>query len=211
MAYTECAENKTKESPRGGPAAPFQSGISVAHARTLRQNDGMLRVSLSVVLVLLAGCSPEGDKPAKAPGEPAPAPALPEKSGAPAATPAPSAAITADEAAGQAETAAAVPYKSLGWDSEKALLLLDGKPFTGVTADRYKPTGKLKSRYHVKDGVYHGLVEEWYDNGNQKTKTSYVMKKHEGDNFYWNSDGTLQVHKVWKDDNLVSETPGGKH
>ena len=103
-----------------------------------------------------------------------------------------------------------VPYKSLGWDSATSRFLLDGKPFTGVTTDYYKKSGKLKARYHIKEGVYHGLVEEWYENGVQKTRTSYVDRKHEGDNFYWNEDGTLQVHKVWKNDNLVSETPGPK-
>ena len=105
--------------------------------------------------------------------------------------------------------AEAVPFKKLGWDSATSRFLLEDKPFTGVTTDFYKPSGQLKARYHVQEGVYHGLVEEWYENGQQKTKTSYGNGKHQGDNFYWNADGTLQVHKVWKDDVLVSETPGG--
>lgn len=156
----------------------------------------MMRLCLTAVLGLLAGCSPEREK------------SIPQAGGAPVA--AEEKGTSADEAMQQPKTASAVPYKMLGWDSEKGLFLLEGKPFTGVTVDHYKPTGKLKARYHVTEGVYDGLVEEWHDNGNQKTKTSYVMKKHEGDNFYWNSDGTLQVHKVWKDDNLISETPGAK-
>ena len=136
---------------------------------------------------LLAACSPEADRrPVQDPAE----------SGE-------------GKQAPPAETEA-VPFKKLGWDSATGRFLLEEKPFTGVTTDFYKPPGELKARYHVQEGVYHGLVEEWYENGQQKTKTSYEHGKHQGDNFYWNADGTLQVHKVWKDDVLVSETPGGK-
>ena len=100
---------------------------------------------------------------------------------------------------------APVPYSQIQWKED--VNYLDGKPFTGVTV-QYHKNGQLMSRYHMKDGIYHGLVEEWFADGKQKTKTSFVNGKHEGDNFYWNPDGTLQVHKVWKEDNLVSETPG---
>ncbi len=96
----------------------------------------------------------------------------------------------------------AVPYAKLGWAD--SLYTWEGKPFTGVTTDQY-PSGQLKARYGIKNGRYHGLVEEWYENGNQKTKTTYDNGRHQGDNYYWNSDGSLQVHKVWKDDQLVSE------
>ncbi len=100
---------------------------------------------------------------------------------------------------------APVPYSKIEWKED--VNYLDGKPFTGVTVQHDK-NGQLMLRYHMKDGVYHGLVEEWFVDGRQKTKTSFVNGKHEGDNFYWNPDGTLQVHKVWKEDILVSETPG---
>lgn len=98
-----------------------------------------------------------------------------------------------------------VPFRSLGWENERFTHL--GQPFTGTTTDHYK-SGSLKARYGIHEGRYHGLVEEWYENGQQKTKTSYAHGRHEGDNFYWNPDGSLQVHKVWKNDALVSETPG---
>lgn len=105
---------------------------------------------------------------------------------------------------------AEVPFKILGWDGSRYTFKAPGaseaSPFTGVTTDHFK-SGGLKARYGLHEGVYHGLVEEWYENGKQKTKTSYEYGKHQGDNFYWNQDGTLQVHKVWKDDVLVKETP----
>lgn len=95
-----------------------------------------------------------------------------------------------------------VPYAKLGWSESR--FTWEGKPFTGVTTDQYK-SGQLKARYGIKEGLYHGLVEEWYENGHQKTRTSYENGRHQGDNFYWNADGSLQVHKVWKDDRLLSE------
>jgi hypothetical protein len=101
-----------------------------------------------------------------------------------------------------AESSASVPFRSLGWANER--FTHEGQPFTGTTTDHYK-SGALKARYGIREGKYHGLVEEWYENGQQKTKTSYDQGRHEGDNFYWNEDGSLQAHKVWKNDNLVSE------
>lgn len=98
-----------------------------------------------------------------------------------------------------------VPYAKIQW--KENVHYLDGKPFTGVTV-QYHKNGQIMSRYHIKDGARHGLVEEWYEDGKQKTKTNFENDRHEGDNFYWNPDGSLQVHKVWKDDVLVLETPG---
>lgn len=132
-----------------------------------------------LILLSLTACTPEAEQRES---KPAPAAAVPE-----------------------------VPFKDLGWDGSR-YTLKDGpagaeKPFTGVTT-KHNKAGRLLARYGVKEGVYHGLVEEWYENGKQKTKTSYAHGRHEGDNFYWNPDGTLQVHKVWRDDVLISETPG---
>ena len=175
----------------------------MAQERTVRQSGGMLRMLCLPVLILLSACSPKKEQEA-ASNAVSPAPAANSQQET----------AGANSAGGTARNdAAAVPYKQLGWDSATSRFLLDGKPFTGVTTDFYKPSGnppvaKLKARYQITDGVYDGLVEEWYDNGQQKTKTSYVKGKHQGDNFYWNADGSLQVHKVWKDDVLVSETPG---
>jgi antitoxin component YwqK of YwqJK toxin-antitoxin module len=94
-----------------------------------------------------------------------------------------------------------VPFKNLGWDSAKSLFTY---PFTGVATEQYK-NGQMKLRYHIREGKYDGLVEEWYENGSPKTKTSYENGKHQGDNFYWNPDGSLQAHKIWKDDVLITE------
>lgn len=113
-----------------------------------------------------------------------------------------------EKPAGKSEAAAEqapVPYSKIQWKED--VNYLNGRRFTGITV-QYHKNGQLMSRYQMKDGVYHGLVEEWFEDGKQKTKTSFVSGKHDGDNFYWNPDGTLQVHKVWKEDILVSETPG---
>jgi hypothetical protein len=152
-----------------------------------------MRLLLFPVLILTA-CGP-----ATEPAAPSAAPA------APAGEPQPR--LAADVKPGPDD----VPYQGLGWDGAR-LMLKDAatgaeKPFTGVTT-RFSKTGQLTARYEVKDGLYHGLVEEWYDNGHQLTRTSYLHGRHEGDNVYWNRDGTLQSLKVWKDDVKVSETRG---
>lgn len=145
----------------------------------------MTRACLFIPL-FLAACSPDPETPEK-PGKPA------------AANPAVAPVVE-------------VPFKDLGWDGTRYTLkdaaTGQEKLFTGTTTKYSKKSSRLLARYQVKDGVYHGLVEEWYENGQQKTKTSYENGKHQGDNFYWNENGTLQVHKVWKDDILQSETPG---
>jgi len=142
----------------------------------------MIRFLLPATL-LVAACSPDTESRQAAAAKPNPPPAAPETT--------------------------AVPFKQLGWDGSRYTFkpqdASEAKPYTGITTDHYK-SGQLKARYGLKDGVYHGLVEEWYENGRQKTKTSYENGQHQGDNFYWNSDGTLQVHKVWKDNDVVSET-----
>ena len=63
-----------------------------------------------------------------------------------------------------------VPFRQLGWDSDH--FTWEGKPFTGTTTDHYK-SGALKCRYGIRNGRYHGLVEEWHENGNPKTRTAY--------------------------------------
>lgn len=145
---------------------------------------------LLLPLLALAACSPDAPPAASAPAQPA-APALPASMGT---APAPS--------------AGAVPFSKLGWADNK--YTWEGKPFTGTTEDTFKKTGKLRLRYQLKDGAYHGLVEEWYENGNKLTHTLYENAQHQGDNIYWNTDGTLQAHKVWKDNVKISETHGEK-
>jgi antitoxin component YwqK of YwqJK toxin-antitoxin module len=150
-----------------------------------------------MIILLPVACSPDSDRGTAQP------PAAPSEAGLtnPAITrgaPAPD------------EVPAEVPFQNLGWDGSRYTYKAPGasvaNPYTGITTDHFK-SGGLKARYGLHEGVYHGLVEEWYENGQQKTKTSYQHGKHEGDNFYWNQDGTLQAHKVWKDDILVKETP----
>ncbi len=150
----------------------------------MRQAADMIRAGAALISLFLSSCSPE------------PQPESPDL-----------------KQSGSVPAPAPVPFKDLGWDGTRYTFkpedAPEARPFTGITTDHYK-SGQLKARYQIKDGRYHGLVEEWYENGRQKTKTSYEEGKHQGDNFYWNPDGTLQVHKIWKDDVLVSESPALK-
>ncbi len=98
-------------------------------------------------------------------------------------------------------------YQSLGYD--QGLFTLKASPYSGVSVEHDK-SGALKSRYSFKEGRYDGWVEEWQANGKKKTETQYVAGQHEGENRYWHPDGSLQVLKVWKADQLISETAGDK-
>jgi antitoxin component YwqK of YwqJK toxin-antitoxin module len=105
--------------------------------------------------------------------------------------------------AAQPKIELAVSYADLGYAG--GLFTYANQPFTGTTEENYPNDGPLKSRYGFKNGVYHGVVEEWYENGNKKTQTHYVDGLHEGENRYWNRDGSPQSKKIWKADVLISE------
>ncbi len=162
-------------------------------------------------LVPLAPAPPpsSGSVDAK-PSTPAPAfpsaspvadPSLPIQSVAPATPPeVPAVAAPAPEA--PPATSPEISIKQLKWKSE--LWYLNGQLFTGVAVDAH-PGGKPRIRWPMRDGRFHGVIEEWYPNGQRSTETHYAHGLHEGANTYWNEDGTLQVKKIWKQDTLLSE------
>jgi antitoxin component YwqK of YwqJK toxin-antitoxin module len=97
---------------------------------------------------------------------------------------------------------AEVDRKSLAWavdhfESAK-------KPFTGVAIDRY-PDGKLKQRWPMVDGKWHGLVEEWDASGQQRVATNFDHGQRNGENTYWNPDGTVQKKQLFDHDQLLKE------
>lgn len=94
-----------------------------------------------------------------------------------------------------------VAYKDLGW--EKDLYTLNGKPFTGVGLDTFKD-GKPKSRWEIKDGMLHGVVREWHDNGQLMVETHYADNKRHGLNRYWSKEGQLFKEQVYEHGNSVS-------
>jgi antitoxin component YwqK of YwqJK toxin-antitoxin module len=88
---------------------------------------------------------------------------------------------------------------------EDELWLFEGKPFTGVVVN-YADDGKtLRTRWRMKNGQMHGLIEEWYPNGTKSAETNFVDGKRHGENRYWYQDGNPQKLQIYEHGVSVSE------
>jgi len=90
-----------------------------------------------------------------------------------------------------------VPYDDLGYD--KGLFTKDNKPFTG-TSIRKHSNGKIGGRYQFVDGIYDGIVEEWYENGQRSAYKMYKQGLRHGITTYWDEKGTPTKQVLYKDD-----------
>lgn len=82
---------------------------------------------------------------------------------------------------------------------------LDGKPLTGVVVSHSADGSKLLRRWEIKEGKMHGLIEEWWENGNKMTETNFVDGKRHGENRYWYMDGQPQKLQVYEHGVSISE------
>ena len=57
----------------------------------------------------------------------------------------------------------------------------------------------------LRKGVYHGVVREWWENGNLQTETEFSKGKRHGKNTYWDEDGKLIKEQVYDMDKVVEE------
>lgn len=94
--------------------------------------------------------------------------------------------------AGEAE---AVDYARLGW--KKGLYTLDGQPFTGVAEQRHKGGG-LKARYRYRNGMLHGMVEEWLENGRKSVESEFADNVRHGMTLYWDENGKPLKRQRWE-------------
>ena len=90
-----------------------------------------------------------------------------------------------------------IPYDELGYD--KGLFTKDEKPFTG-TSIRKHSNGKIGGRYQFVDGIYDGIVEEWYENGQRSAYKMYKQGLRHGITTYWDEKGTPTKQVLYKDD-----------
>ncbi|MBM4153897.1 MAG: hypothetical protein FJ221_02555 [Lentisphaerae bacterium] len=112
-------------------------------------------------------------------------------------------AATTNAPAAPPAVAGAVDYAKLDWRNE--LFMLDGKPFNGTAEQRHRE-GKLKARYRYLDGKIHGLVEEWYANGQKSTETNFENNQRHGANTYWDQAGKVIKKQRWEHDKLVESS-----
>ena len=96
-----------------------------------------------------------------------------------------------------------VEFSKVKW--ENGLWLLDGEPFTGVVVRYAKDGTTLQTRWEMKEGKMHGLIQEWHPNGVQSAETNFVDGKRHGENRYWYTDGKLQKLQIYEHDVSLSE------
>ncbi len=99
--------------------------------------------------------------------------------------------------------AGAVDYAKLDWKNE--LFVFEGKAFTGIAEQKFRD-GKLKARYGYLEGRIHGLVEEWYANGQKSTETNFEKNQRHGANTYWDQSGKVIKRQRWDHDKLVESS-----
>lgn len=93
-----------------------------------------------------------------------------------------------------------VAYADLEWKDD--VYYKDGKPFSGVATAEYS-AGHPKGEYPLMDGRMHGVVREWWENGQPSVETSFDMGQRNGSNKYWRKDGTIMKEQIYDHDKPV--------
>lgn len=81
--------------------------------------------------------------------------------------------------------------------------------FTGIAKDINKK-GELVAIYPMKNGKFHGTVQEFYPDSKPKSNTDFVNGERNGKNIEWKENGEIYNQRVYDRDRIVSETPGAK-
>lgn len=81
--------------------------------------------------------------------------------------------------------------------------LHEGKPFTGI-ARATQSDGSPKGEYPMRKGRLHGVVREWWENGQQSVETHFQKGVRHGNNTYWNQEGKITKRQVYQHGKSVS-------
>ena len=98
-----------------------------------------------------------------------------------------------------------VKYDDLGYD--KGLFTKDDKPFTG-TSIRNHSNGKIGARYQFVDGIFDGIIEEWYENGQRSAYKMYKEGMRHGITTYWDEKGKPTKQVLYENDEEVEVKTG---
>jgi antitoxin component YwqK of YwqJK toxin-antitoxin module len=85
-----------------------------------------------------------------------------------------------------------IDWEALTYDPDTGQYCLTGKPFTGVTKNRWRD-GTLRSLGHHKDGVENGVSVAWYPNGQIKLYSEMEDDVYHGWHMEWSEDGAKRV------------------
>ena len=78
----------------------------------------------------------------------------------------------------------------------------DDKPFTG-TSIRNHSNGKIGARYQFVDGIFDGIIEEWYENGQRSAYKMYKEGMRHGITTYWDEKGKPTKQVLYENDEEV--------
>ena len=105
----------------------------------------------------------------------------------------------------ETQVVAEVKYDDLGYD--KGLFTKDDKPFTG-TSIRNHSNGKIGARYQFVDGIFDGVIEEWYENGQRSAYKMYKEGMRHGITTYWDEEGKPTKQVLYENDEEVEVKTG---
>ena len=105
----------------------------------------------------------------------------------------------------ETQVVAEVKYDDLGYD--KGLFTKDDKPFTG-TSIRNHSNGKIGARYQFVDGIFDGIIEEWYENGQRSAYKMYKEGMRHGITTYWDEKGNPTKQVLYENDEEVEVKTG---
>ena len=103
------------------------------------------------------------------------------------------------------QVVAEIKYDDLGYD--KGLFTKDDKPFTG-TSIRNHSNGKIGARYQFVDGIFDGIIEEWYENGQRSAYKMYKEGMRHGITTYWDEKGKPTKQVLYENDEEVEVKTG---
>jgi antitoxin component YwqK of YwqJK toxin-antitoxin module len=86
-------------------------------------------------------------------------------------------------------------YKELKWRDE--LYYHGDDLFTGIARDKHAD-GKPRAEYPMRKGKMHGVIKEWWPNGQLSTETNFADGKRHGLNRYWLEDGRQWKEQVYE-------------
>ena len=105
----------------------------------------------------------------------------------------------------ETQVVTAVKSDDLGYDT--GLFTKDEKPFTG-TSIRNHSNGKIGARYQFVDGIFDGIIEEWYENGQRSAYKMYKEGMRHGITTYWDETGKPTKQVLYENDEEVEVKTG---
>lgn len=89
-------------------------------------------------------------------------------------------------------------YNELDYDD--GLIMQNGKPFTGRAVLHHAGGKTIKGRFNYVDGLYDGMVEEWYENGTRSALKHFKAGKQHGITNYWDENGVATKMVLYDND-----------